>query len=393
MADASAADLLIFGTVLALRLLVPLAIPRYPLPAILAAFLLDGFDQTIFQKYTDLNLDFYQGYDKALDIYYLTIAYLSTLRNWSHLFAFETDRFLFYYRLVGVVAFELTQIRALLLIFPNTFEYYFDFYEGVRLRWDPRRMSKRLVIGAAAFIWIVIKLPQEYIIHVAQVDTTDWIKNNIFGVDADASWGEAVANAPVVTIVLILLVLSLVGAAWWLFTHRLPPGDRPLRFAADPIPAEVAERSRRIAAAPQPFRLNDPALIEKVVLISLINIIFASILPGVEAGILAITIGVAFVIVVNTVLSTWLAQRGLTWTSTARQFVALAAMNTVLILLYAGVLSGFDGSLNIWNALFFALLMTLIITMYDRYRPVHLARFGSNSDGSSVPATERGVSP
>src|SRR5262249_15774873 len=133
---ASASDILIFGVVLGLRLVVPLAIPRYPLPGILGAFLLDGLDKTIFQRFTSLNLDFYQSYDKALDNYCLTLAYLSTLRNWTNLFSFRVSRFLFYFRLVGAVAFELSGIRAILLLFPNTFEYFFDFYELVRLRWD-----------------------------------------------------------------------------------------------------------------------------------------------------------------------------------------------------------------------------------------------------------------
>jgi hypothetical protein len=373
--DASAADILIFGIVLALRLLVPLAIPRYPLPAILVAFLLDGLDQTIYQQFTDLDLDFYQGYDKALDIYYLTLAYISTLRNWTNLFGFEVSRFLLYYRLVGVVLFELSQIRAILLIFPNTFEYFFDFYEAVRLRWDPRRLSRRLVLGAAAFIWIVIKLPQEYIIHVAQVDTTDWIKGTIFGVEATASWWEAITNRPLVTIAIVVVVAALVVGAWWLLTRRLPPGDHRPRLAADSIPADVAERSERIATTPRPLRLTDPAVLEKVALVSLVSIIFAQVLPDLEAGLLAITIGIAFVIVANTVLSTWLARRGRTWASTTRQFVGLAVVNTVLILLYDVLLPAGDGSINIWHALFFALLLTLIVTLYDRYRPIHLARF------------------
>ena len=47
------------------------------------------------------------------------------------------------------------------------------------------------VLGAAAFIWIFIKLPQEYWIHVAQLDTTDLIKEDILGVPSDTPWGEA----------------------------------------------------------------------------------------------------------------------------------------------------------------------------------------------------------
>jgi hypothetical protein len=53
------------------------------------------------------------------------------LRNWTNRFAFDVSRFLLYYRFVGVVLFELSQMGVFLLIFPNTFEYFFDFYELV----------------------------------------------------------------------------------------------------------------------------------------------------------------------------------------------------------------------------------------------------------------------
>ena len=82
-------DFLIFVLVVGARFLLPLLIPFYPLPAIILCLLLDGVDQTIFQVFTTLPLDGYQSYDKALDIYYLVVAYLSTFRNWSHLFAFR----------------------------------------------------------------------------------------------------------------------------------------------------------------------------------------------------------------------------------------------------------------------------------------------------------------
>jgi hypothetical protein len=115
----------------------------------------------------------YQGYDKAMDIYYLEIAYMATLRNWQNVAAFAVGRFLYFYRLVGVVAFELAQLRLLLLIFPNTFEYFFIAYESIRSRWNPRRWRLRWWVTAAAVIWVVIKLPQEYWIHVAKLDVTN----------------------------------------------------------------------------------------------------------------------------------------------------------------------------------------------------------------------------
>ena len=79
--DLSLATLIPIAVVVA-RLVVPLFIPAYPLPAILAAMVLDAVDQTIFSITLDSDLAGYQTYDKALDIYYLAIAYVSTMANW-----------------------------------------------------------------------------------------------------------------------------------------------------------------------------------------------------------------------------------------------------------------------------------------------------------------------
>jgi hypothetical protein len=95
----------------------------------------------------------------------------------------------------------------------------------------------------------------------------------------------------------------------------------------------------------------------------------------VEAGVFAVAAGIAFLIVADTALSTWLVRRGRAWASARREFAVLAAVNTALILLYAGLLPAGSGSLDVLTALSFALLLTLLVTLYDRYRPIHLARF------------------
>ena len=123
------------------RLVVPLAIPRFPL-VIVVALLVDAFDNSLLAQFTDVDLGPdgpYQGFDKALDIYYLAIAYTATLRNWTSEPALRIARFLFYYRLAGVLLFELLDSRAMLLVFPNTFEYFFIAYEAIRLRFDPAK--------------------------------------------------------------------------------------------------------------------------------------------------------------------------------------------------------------------------------------------------------------
>jgi hypothetical protein len=373
-----ATDMLVFWTVVLARFFVPLLIPRFPLPAILAALILDGVDQTIFQTFTNLPLDGYQGYDKALDIYYLTIAYISTLRNWKNLFAFQVSRFLFFWRLVGVTLFELLQWRPLLLIFPNTFEYFFIFYEAYRLRWDPQRMTRRFAIGAAAFIWIVIKLPQEYWIHIAQLDTTDFIKENIFDVPVDTPWLDILtANLWIIPAAVVVAVLLVLLVRW--IAKRLPPADRKLSFDADAHQPAFTEEQVRRARTSQISRLLDSTLLEKIVLVSLVSIIFAQVLPGVRASNLELAVGVAFIIVINTALSHWLARRGTEWTSMVREFFIMAAVNFGLVLVYAFLLPNFDGSINLGNTLFFVLLLTLIVTLFDRYRQVYLMRFAEES--------------
>ena len=158
----------------------PLLIPRFPL-AIIAALIIDAVDNSILAAFTSVDLGPdgpYQSFDKALDIYYLAIAYTTTLRNWTNLGAVRVAQFLFYYRLVGVLLFELTHERTLLLIFPNTFEYFFIAYEAIRLRFDPARRSTRFWIITAGVIWVFVKLPQEYWIHVAQLDFTETVDDH-----------------------------------------------------------------------------------------------------------------------------------------------------------------------------------------------------------------------
>ena len=257
---------LVFWAVVLSRLFVPLLIPRFPLPAILACLIIDGVDQSIFQAVApDADLTSYQSYDKALDIYYLVIAYISTLRNWTNQFAVYIVRFLIFYRLVGVVLFEITGVRELLIIFPNTFEYFFIFYEAVRLFWDPRRMSAKVLVGATAFIWIFIKLPQEWWLHVAQLDMTDFIQEDIFGVPAGTAWIDTFAARPWIVVIAVVVVSGLIYAAYWIMKNKMPPRDRPLTIDADAepnreVPAErlAAERARMA----QTFLR--PGLVEKI---------------------------------------------------------------------------------------------------------------------------------
>ncbi|MDH3706494.1 MAG: hypothetical protein OES57_10535 [Acidimicrobiia bacterium] len=363
-------DGLVFAIVVGARLLVPLLIPRFPLPAILAALVIDAADQTVFQQLTDLDLDGYQSYDKALDIYYLTIAYISAMRNWASPFAFSVARFLWYYRLVGVVLFEMTEERFLLLLFANTFEYFFIFYEGVRTSWDPARLGRKGVIVAAAGIWIFIKLPQEWWIHVAQLDFTDFMKEDVFGVTPETSWGDALTNRPWVTALLLAAIVGIAVLAY-IGSKRLPPRDWAFTVDSDTV-------GRHLGWTATPTPVPEPvfgwASFEKTALLTLVSAIFAQVLGSNASG-LQLLLAVALVVLVNAGIANWRIARGYQWRSTFVQFLVLSVANLVVIGGFAALVQiGDDTEFSLPRAMFFALLLSLIIVLFDRYRRIRSAR-------------------
>ena len=374
-------DLLVL-LILTVRLGVPLLIPVFPLPSILVCLVVDAADQSILQNHTDLSLENYQGYDKALDIYYLSVAYLSTIRNWTDDFAQRVAAFLWYYRLVGVVAFELTDLRWLLLVFPNTFEYFFIAYEAVRLRWDPRRLTHRQVVGTAAAIWIFVKLPQEWWIHVAQNDFTDFMKETVFGVDVDTPWGEALAeNLWFLALVAALVVVAVL--AWRAARARAPEPDWPTTVA-------VATHLPSVEVQPHRVPVVSARTGEKVALVALVCVIFASVLPDVDRGPVQTAVGVALLVVANAAVSHWLAGRGGTWVSVASQFGAMVVLNAGVLLAFGVLGRTSREEVNVPSLVFFGLLISLLVTLHDRFADVRAAR-GAPADRHA--AVDRNLAP
>jgi hypothetical protein len=384
MEDFGIAGFVIVAVIL-LRLLVPLLIIRWPLPAIVACLIIDAVDQTVFQAVApDADLTGYQTYDKALDIYYLVIAYIATLRNWTNRFALEVARFLIFYRLVGVVLFELSGVREILLIFPNTFEYLFIFYESVRLFWDPRRMSRKVILGATAFIWIFIKLPQEYWIHVAQLDLTDIIQEDIFGVPSGTSWIDTFAAKPWVVVVAIVVVAALIYAAYWVMKNKLPPRDRPLTIDADAEPGREVSPERLQAERNRMAKtVLRPGLLEKVAMIALVGIIFGQVFK-VSVEPLELSIIMAVIVIANATLSTILERRGFGPTAALRQFLFTGLLNLGVFAAIVIVFEVLGTPVDMANTFFYLLLITLLVTLYDRYRPEYLARFSKDPEPSTA---------
>jgi hypothetical protein len=344
----------VFVSVVAARFLLPLLIPRFPLPAIIACLVVDGVDQTIFQSF-GYDPPGYQGYDKAMDVYYLAIAYLATLRNWTSVGAFEVGRFLYFYRLVGVVAFELSHARPLLLIFPNTFEYFFIAFEAVRSRWDPVRFVRRWWIVLAALIWIVVKLPQEYWIHIARLDVTDIL----------AAHGWLVP-------VLGMLVLLIGGAATYGVKARMPEPDWSPRVTADPLPEEMDTAAERRVWVAESSRVFSAVTAEKVLLVGLLCVVFAQTLPGVRSSDVELFIGMGVFVLANTAIVLAAARREVSHESLAVVFAVRIAVNVALVAVSWFLLG--RGDLNVGTTLFFMLLLSLVTTLHDAWQPVHAVR-------------------
>jgi hypothetical protein len=359
----------VFLAVVGGRFLLPLLIPRFPLPALLACLVLDGIDQSIFQAF-GYDPPGYQGYDKAMDVFYLCVAYLSTLRNWTSRPAWQVGRFLYFYRLVGVVAFELTQWRPLLLIFPNTFEYFFIAYEVVRLRWDPTRYGLRVWVWTAGLIWVVVKLPQEWWIHIAQLDFTDTVQ--------EVAWfGPAV----------VLALLALLAVLWFVVRPRLRPADWPWHVAADPLPAAMDEPAERSTWVASHYRVLSVPTLEKVVLVGLISVVYASVLPGTDVRSTTLFTGVAVFVVINAAITLWAARAARSLETLTGTFAARVAVNMGLVVLGDWLLRRDSDSLNLAGALFFVLLLSLVTTMHDHFWPVHEVRAEAPEPTGTQPAT------
>lgn len=343
---------LVLVAVVGARFLLPLTILRYPLPGIVACLVLDGLDQTIFQA---LGYDppGYQGYDKAMDVFYLAMAYLATMRNWDNGPAFEIARGLYFYRLIGVVIFEFTQARPLLLVFCNTFEYYFIAYEVVRLRWSTRSTAARFWLITASAIWVGVKLPQEYWLHVAQLDVTDVL--------AEHAWAR---------IVLTVAVAVLAGVLLLVVAPRLPAADHHVRVRADTLPAEVDTAEEQTAWIARHGRVWSTATAEKMVLVGLLAVVYAFTFPSAGTSRVELFFGVAVIVLLNAAVTIAAARRAWSIESIVAAFLVRTVLNVGTTLFVNTVLGRSSDGTQLAQTFFYLMLIALVTTLHDRYRPV-----------------------
>jgi len=373
-------SLIVFWTVVAIRFILPLWIPLFPLPAILGCLVVDAADQPIFQTFTHVDLSGYQSYDKALDIFYLSIAMLTMYRNWKSRPAVQVGRVLFYLRLVGVLAFETT--GWLLFLFPNAFEYYFIFYEAIRSRWTPTKLRAHFYIVSAAVIWI-LKLPQEWWIHIAKLDVTNEVKNVVLHVPANAAWVKGIAHSPISFGLMLgaLATFIIVGRA--AVHHFAGPPEHARRLAADPLPENIDDAPERDREIDSTWHLFDIHLLEKIVLVSFITVIFARIVPGADATPLELVGATAVIVTLNAFLRLGHFRVARLLDSGVLSFLLLAMINATITAVTEAALRSRGRHLDMSATLFFLLLLTLIVTLYDRWRPIFESRFARRRKAKS----------
>jgi hypothetical protein len=151
--------------VAAIRIAGSLPVLRWPLAGGLLAILVDLTDLLVIDLLDLGGVPDYQALDKWLDQVYLATFLIVALR-WSDP-ARSVAVVLYAFRLVGFVAFELTEARGLLLVFPNVFEFWFLLVAAVGhtavARWPRRRIALALITLAA------LKLVHEWALHGARL--------------------------------------------------------------------------------------------------------------------------------------------------------------------------------------------------------------------------------
>jgi hypothetical protein len=202
-----------------------------------------------------------------------------------------------------------------------------------------------------------VKLPQEYWIHIAQLDVTDIL-------------GEHAWAPPL----LVVLLLALAAVFWFVVRPRLPDADWGWRFGADPMPEEMDTAAEQYAWHAQWGAIRSWATAEKIVLVGLISVVYAEVLPGADSTPVQLFTGVAVVVVVNAAFTLALARRSWSIASMGLAFLARVAANVVLVLVADWLLGREGGNLDASTTLFFLSLISLITTLHDHYRPVLATR-------------------
>ncbi|QQG43306.1 MAG: hypothetical protein HYW45_03860 [Candidatus Daviesbacteria bacterium] len=165
--------------VILLRITLPLLILRWPLIGGLLSIFLDYIDFNILQAFDPGKLILYQNLDKVLDLHYLTLEFIVAL-TWRDKLVKKIASSLFFYRIVGVILFEITQAKQLLFFFPNLFEFFFLFYLIYQKFWGEKLLWSRKLSTAVLILLFLFKIYQEFSLHL--VNYQPWLGSQVLGI-------------------------------------------------------------------------------------------------------------------------------------------------------------------------------------------------------------------
>jgi hypothetical protein len=171
------------------RVLGSLPVLAWPFPGAIIAVLTDLSDLFLKDMLHEGGVRDYQEFDKWLDQVYM-LTFLAVALRWQGA-ARNIAVALYAFRVIGFVAFELSQERDILIFFPNVFEFWFVFVAGIkffRLEAEPsgagapgyeeeqRARAGRLLpfdysraqLAAVLPVLLAAKLVQEYALHVGR---------------------------------------------------------------------------------------------------------------------------------------------------------------------------------------------------------------------------------
>ncbi len=165
--------------VLAMRLLGPLMIFRWPLlGTLLSQYFFDMFDVVIWDTTGTLAKIDYTAWDKVFDIYQLIIQLIVALK-WKQKNPRQIAAWLFVYRFLGFVLYEMTRQRILFMFFPNLFFVFFLTYvicvKVGKKHWFDQRKSLAVIL----MLTCLIKIPREYFLHCAVISPWELLKHAI----------------------------------------------------------------------------------------------------------------------------------------------------------------------------------------------------------------------
>ena len=150
-----------------IRLVVPFAIFRWPFWGGVATQIFDAVDVILVYLIGQGDYKSYHQTDKYLDSYVLAFMALYSWRRWRGLEQ-RIALGLFGWRMIGFLTFEMTDVRWILLIFPNLFLWWWLFIAW-RDRYKPRMQITGRKAGIVLGVMFGPKMIQEMILHYWQL--------------------------------------------------------------------------------------------------------------------------------------------------------------------------------------------------------------------------------